>query len=125
MADRLEWFEFTIQPGSTPTTPVINDMSFYQGSVVEIDVKVPPGPAGNLGFAITAGGSQYIPRTMNAYVVPDDDYLVWPLANAINSGDWALLAYNTDIWPHLIQVGFQVNELTVSPGFPFSAPVVL
>jgi hypothetical protein len=111
MADRIEWFAVTI-PANTPVaTPVTLPLVFQQGSVTEIDVKVPPGPSGNVGFFIGAGGSQYVPRTAGSYIMPNDDFFTWPMENAINSGSWSLTGYNTDIYPHTIQVGFQVNEL--------------
>jgi hypothetical protein len=125
MADRLEWFPVTALANTPKSAPITVQIAFPQGEVVEIDVKIPPGPAGNLGFHINAGGTQYVPRTAGNFIVPDDDYFTWPMHNAINSGSWALTYYNTDIYPHLIQVGFQVNELTFGPPLPMSAPIGL
>lgn len=110
MADRLEWFAVVIPAGTPQSVPVVIPCVFNDGSVVEIDVKVPPGPNGNVGFFVGAGGSQYVPRTPGSFIVPDNDYFTWPLANAITSGSWSVTAYNTDIFDHTIQVGFQVNE---------------
>jgi hypothetical protein len=125
MSDRIEWFQASV-PALTPViTPYRQALVFPFGNVVEIDVKVPPGPAGNVGFYITAGGSQYIPRTSGTFIIPDSDYFTWPLANAINSGSWGIVAYNTDVWPHLIEVGFLVNEVTYSPTPTFGAPLSL
>lgn len=125
MADRIEWFEFTIPANTPQSAPVSNPMVFRQGAVVEIDVKIPPGPAGNVGFYISAGGSQYIPRTFGSFIFPDDDYIVWPIQNAITSGSWGLVAFNTDTWPHVIQVAFQVNEIAQSPELAFGTPIGL
>lgn len=123
MADRIEWFPITI-PANTPVAaPLMFDTSFFQGTVTEIDVKVPPGPAGNVGFAIYAGGSQYLPRNEGIYIYPDDDYFLWAIENAINSGSWAVAAFNTDVWDHTIQIGFHVNEIAVSPAGFTSSPV--
>lgn len=122
MSDRLEWFEVTI-PALTPVAaPVTIPCVFDFGAVVEIDVKVPPGPSGLMGFFIGAGGSQYVPRTVGSFIKPDNDYFVWPLQNAINSGSWSVTGYNQDIFDHMFQVFFQVNE--VGDGFttPASAP---
>lgn len=111
MSDRLEWFGITVPPATPIASPVTVPMVFLQGEVVEIDVKILDGPCGTVGFFITAGGSQYVPRTQGNYIVPNDDYFTWPMQNAINSGSWGLTAYNLDSWPHLIQVAFQVNEI--------------
>lgn len=110
MADRLEWFSVTVPAGTPASAPVTFPLVFNDGSVVEIDVKVPPGPSGNLAFFIGAGGSQYVPRTKGSFVIPDSDYFTWPLDNAINSGSWSVTAYNTGVYPHTFEIGFQVNE---------------
>lgn len=125
MVDRIEWFELTIPANTPQSAPVSFPMVFRLGTVVEIDVKVPPGPAGNVGFYITAGGSQYIPRTFGSFIFPDNDYFQWPVQNAINSGSWGLVGFNTDAWAHTIQVSFQVNEVQGSPELVFGAPIGL
>lgn len=115
MADRLEWFDVTI-PANTPiAAPFTAPMVFRDAEVVEIDVKILDGPCGTVGFWIGAGGSQYVPRTPGSFIIPNDDYFTWPVANAINSGSWQLTGYNLDSFPHLIQVAFQVNETGLSP----------
>lgn len=110
MSDRLEWYDITV-PANTPrATPATFPLVFQQGVVTEIDIKILDGPCGTLGFFIAAGGSQYIPRTVGSFVIPNDDYLVWPVENAITSGSWALVAYNIDSFTHLVQVAFHVKE---------------
>lgn len=123
MSDRVEWFDITVPANTAQASPATFPLKFNQGDVVEISVKVPSGPAGNLGFYIQAGGSQFIPRTRGVFIIPDNDYIVWPQSSAINSGAWALVAYNTDVWDHLVQVGFQVNEVTHGQTLPSFLPV--
>lgn len=125
MVDRIEWFEFTIPANTLQSAPVSFPMKFNFGEVIEIDIKVPSGPAGNLGFFISAGGSQYIPRTFGSFIFPDNDYIQWQVSNAINSGSWGLTAFNTDVWPHVIQVSFQVDEIAGSPELTFGLPIGL
>jgi len=125
MSDRLEWFSITVPAGSTRTNPHKTSLAFQQGEVIEIDVKVPPGPAGNVGFFISAGGERYVPRTPGSFIVPDDDYFTWPMVNAINTGSWSFTAFNTDIYDHLIQVGFQVNELVFAPDISITQAIGL
>src|SRR5579864_2418038 len=125
MVDRIEWFDLTIPANTLQSAPVSFPCVFNFGEVVEIDVKVPPGPAGNVGFYITAGGSQFIPRTRGIFIEPDDDYFTWPVTNAINSGSWGVVAFNTDVWPHVIQLSFQINEVAGGPALAFGAPIGL
>lgn len=110
MSDRLEWFDVTVPAGTLIAAPFSQSLAFRQGIVTEIDIKILDGPCGTLGFYITAGGSQYVPRTPGSFVIPNDDYLVWPVQNAISSGAWGIVAYNLDSFVHLIQVAFHVNE---------------
>lgn len=121
MADRLEWFAVTIPAGTTIAAPLVTPCVFNNGEVTKINVKVPPGPQGNVGFFIGAGGSQYVPRTVGSFIVPDDDYYQWEIANAISSGSWSVTAYNTDIFAHTIQVSFEVNETPPIQSGPSSA----
>lgn len=114
MSDRVEWFQVTIPAGTPQSAPVTIPCVFQQGEVVEIDIKVPPGPSGSLGFFIAAGGSQYVPRTSGSFVMPDNDFIRWPLSNAINSGSWAVTGFNTGLYNHTIQVSFQINEIDQS-----------
>lgn len=125
MADRIEWFDITVPAGVSANAPQTFSLKFNQGEVAQIEVKVPPGPAGNVGFYIQAGGSQFIPRTRGVFIIPDNDYLVWPQHNAITSGAWAIVAYNTDVFAHLLQVSFQVNEVTANAKLPTYLPVSL
>lgn len=111
MSDRVEWFTVTIPAGTLKSAPQVTKCVFQQGIVVEVDIIVPPGPSGVVGFFVGAGGSQYIPRTPGAFVVADNDYIVWPVQNAITSGSWQVTAYNTGLFPHTLQFGFQINEV--------------
>lgn len=112
MSDRLEWFNVTVPAFTPKATPLVSPLVFQQGEVTEINIKILDGPCGTVGFFLMCGGTQYIPRTPGSFVIPNDDYLVWPVTNAGNHGSWGMTSYNTDTWPHLIQVGFHVLEDT-------------
>lgn len=110
MSDRVEYFAVTIPAGTLQTALFTEALTFHQGIVKQITVKVPAGPSGLMGFFIGAGGTQYVPRTTGSFVVADDDYIVWPMHNAITSGSWLLSGYNTDIYDHTVYVEFQIDE---------------
>ena len=123
MADRIEWFDIVI-PANTPVNNLhVANLSFKQATVLEIDVIVPPGPAGNVGFYLTAGGSQALPRTPGSFIISDDQFFQWQTSNYINSGQWGMAGYNLDFQDHTIQVGFQLNEIVYSPTSSFGSPV--
>lgn len=111
MSDRIEHFEATIPAGTPKSAPVSFPMIFQQGYVTEIDIKIPSGPSGFMGFFIGAGGSQYIPRTPGSFIIDNDKDIAWPIHNAINSGSWSITGYNTDLFAHTVYVTFHVNEI--------------
>lgn len=122
MADRVEYFAVVIPTGTTPANPFSKNLIFAQGNVTEIDVRIPGGPVGLMGFQINAGGTQYVPRTQGEFIVEDDNYLRFPLDSAINSGDWSLTGFNTGSFPHTVYLTFMVNELTTPTSGPAYIP---
>lgn len=126
MTHRLEWFDVTIPAGTPIATPLTTPMLFNAGAVTRIEVSIPPGPAGTMGFQIWTGGNQYWPNTPGQYLILDDVHPYWDVTDSPDNGSWALVAYNVDIYPHLVQVGFSVVENTVSgAGTPSQIPVGL
>lgn len=111
MADRVEWFDVLVPAQTLLPTTFTQHLRFLQGWVRKIDAKILDGPVGLMGFYIASGGSRLIPRTNATFIRPNNDYFQWPIRNAINSGDFAITAYNSDIWDHSIQVGFEIDEL--------------
>lgn len=115
MSDRVEWYAITIPAGTLKTALLTFPCVFQQGEVVEIDIIVPDGCNGAVGFFVGAGGSQYVPRTNGSFVVANGEYIVWPLSNGITSGSWSVTGYNTDLFDHTLQVSFRVNEVGPTP----------
>lgn len=121
MADRVEHFEVYVAAGTQPGTPFTYPMVFRQGIVREIDVRIPPGPSGEVGFRLMSGGAQYLPRTDGAWIIADDEFIQWPIKDAITSGSFGMSAYNTDIYAHTLYVSFQVDETTGDSLLPNNA----
>lgn len=125
MATRIEVFSATITAGTSALAPATTKMAFNPGRVDQIDVKVPPGPAGNVGFVITCGGQQAIPAAAGQFIIPDNDFFVWALEGYSTAGSWGLTGYNTDAYDHFIQVFFHVTEVTVASSDYAQLPVVV
>jgi hypothetical protein len=116
MADEIHVFTFTI-PANTPiTAPVSMPLSMPPRNVTEVDVKVPPGPRGLMGFALGAAGVAVIPAIQPGWKVTDNEAIVWPLSNYIDSGGWEVFGYNLGQYAHSIQITFHclVPQLTGS-----------
>lgn len=108
MAQEIREFTFTIPAGTPIATPVNTPLSMPARVVQQINIRIPPGPRGNMGFQIGSTNVQIIPATPGTWVIRDDDVIEWPLANQIDSGSWEAFGYNTGIYPHTIYISFLV-----------------
>lgn len=109
MADEIQSFEVTIPAGVSPDNPTVFNLSMPPRYVDEVQVQVPPGPRGEVGFQIGAAGKQVYPSTPGQFVVTDNELVRWPIEHAISSGAWQLLAYNTGGLVHTLWVRFLVR----------------
>lgn len=123
MSDTVASFDITVPAGSVNQSPT--DTPLGDSDVQDIIVVVPPGPAGNLGFQIWAGGSPAYPSESSQFFVFDDYTLVQEVSNQITTGQWAIAAYNNDTFDHTIRVYYRFNYLRGSPSPSLGSPVGL
>lgn len=112
---RIQSYPVTTPANTLASAPQSTLIQFSPGTVTQIDIKVPPGPSGNLAINVNSGGNNYIPVNSNAFLFPDDDDLVFRLSAAPNSGNWTIIAYNTDVWDHTFYVTFHVEDNLTAP----------
>ncbi len=109
MARQIRSFTVTI-PANTPETALYSaDISFPPMVVTEIDIRVPPGPRGKMGFAIGSAGQPVLPYEAGQFIVADDEKIAWPLAGLWDSGSWQLFGYNTGVYDHSVYVTFLLD----------------
>jgi hypothetical protein len=109
MAQEQRRFSITI-PANTPRSAGFTaDLSFPARIVRKITIRVPPGPRGEVGFAIGAAGQAVLPYNVGAYIVTDDEVIPWELDGFWDSGSWTLFAYNTGVFAHTLEVRFEVD----------------
>lgn len=113
MAQRVVPLTCNIPSGTLISNPVHFPLSFPSAEVERIDVRIPPGPNGLMGFSIRNGGGNLIPQGEGNWIVANNDYIQWPLSDAPNNGNWDIQAYNLDVLPHSIYVYFNVSNLSV------------
>ena len=106
MAREIRSFDVRVEPGTPPQSPQYTDLSMPPRIVDRIDIRVPPGPAGLVGFAISSGGAPIIPYNPGEWIITDDEAMSWPLEGYIDSGGWQVIIYNLGNLPHTIQVRF-------------------
>lgn len=123
MSDASRGFDFTI-PANTPVaSPVSLNMPLGLSEVRSIRVVVPPGPNGLVGFQILASFSPAYPVDANDWYVLNDYVLVIDVSSKINSGQWSMQAYNTDVYDHILRVYFDYDYVVYSPS-PALSPIV-
>lgn len=118
MARIIRRFTVTIPAGTAKTAPLTVDCSFTPSHVVGVEVVIPPGPRGEVGFKIAQSGGQVFPFPPDDYLVTDDEKVKWDIDGANTSGAWQVIAYNTGTFNHTLEIRF-LTELTSpadSPG---------
>lgn len=107
----VEVYEFaiTIPAGTVKSAGFNSAMGMPTRVVDKIDVRVPPGPRGEMGFGIGASNTIVLPQGGATYFVMDDQYREFVLDNAITSGAWVFFGYNTGSYDHTVYVTFHVS----------------
>ena len=116
MAREVYAFANLIPAGTLQSANFTLPMTFPVRSVDEIEVLVPPGPRGEVGFSIGAAGVPVLPTAAGTFIVTDNETIKWPVEGQIDSGAWTFFGYNTGQFPHTIYVRFLVRIATSEVG---------
>lgn len=127
MATRIEPFEVLTPKGTAKASFQTTALSFQDGRVERVEILVPPGPSGLVGFKLAHSGQSVIPIKNDTWNVADGVKFDWPLTNFPEGSAWELWTYNTDVYDHTIYVWFHVFDygseaivmpvpLAISPG---------
>lgn len=108
-------FEITVPLKTAKSAPLVENTRFAAGEVVKIEVVIPGGSAGLVGFAIASSKQPIIPLNAGAFIIGDAEPFTRDLEGYPNSGDWQVFAYNEDIYAHSLQVRFSVKEIPPRP----------
>lgn len=109
MARQIYEFQFTMVAGLAADTVQTMDMTIPVRTMNAIQITIPPGPSGDMGFAITVSGQPIIPYNDSSWVITDDEKLEWPLNGYPNSGAWGARGYNNGTYDHTIYVRLLVD----------------
>lgn len=104
MAQEVHSYRVIVPAGTLSTAPIVVGLPLPPRIVDEIRVKVPPGPRGEVGFAIGSAGIAVLPPEPGAFIVTDNETVAWPVQDQITSGAWQLQAYNTGQFNHSLYV---------------------
>lgn len=123
MALRVFQFAATIPAGTPVTAPVTVPLEIDNWDLESLDLEVPAGPAGLMGFQIYNNGVPWIPASEVGWLVWDDIQQSWFMHDQPNASGWAVVGYNTGVYDHDVTVRMHVNPPAVAAA-PASVPTV-
>lgn len=109
MAQEIREFAVLIPAGTLITAPLTTDISFPERTVTSVSYRVPPGPSGLMGWALTSAGTPVIPIQPGMFVVTDNQSDTWDLEGYLDSGNWQVTAYNTGLYDHTVYLTFLLD----------------
>lgn len=116
-------FTVAIAAGTPAAAPVVTNMQTGPVVLDEVQVRVPPGPAGNVGFRLLVAGQQVLPwgQALN-WVIADGELLEFAMGLDVDS-QVTLQAYNTDVFAHTLWVRLTTHDHDLSEVAPMP-PIV-
>lgn len=120
MAQEVREFAVLVPAGTPVAVPQVTDISFPQRIVRVVGWRVPPGPSGVMGWALTSAGAPVIPAQLGAWIIADNQAAEWDLDGYLDSGNWQVTAYNTGVYDHSLYLTFQLD--LIPPAAPLSPP---
>ena len=109
MSAEIRSYTISVPAGTPIAAPVEVDCTFPPRAVDRVEIIVPPGPNGVLGFYIANSGVQVIPYDSDDWIISNDEKIVWDLDSQITSGSWQVFAYNTGVNNHTFYVRFLLS----------------
>ena len=110
MADWLEAFQVTIPAGVAPPGIVYTIRFSREGYIEEIEIIIPDGVNGVVGFQLMFAGTVVLPLNQQKYIVGNNEKITWRLFRKYTSGDWAVRAYNQGVFEHTLYLRFLVVD---------------
>lgn len=111
MAQYVLPFIATIPGGTPESAPVTVDLELDNWSIEQIDLEVPPGPAGLMGFQVYNNGVAWIPYGAGQWLVWDNTKESYYMTDQPNGSGWAIVGYNEGFYEHSVTVRFHVNPV--------------
>lgn len=119
MVYQIAPFDITIPAGTAKTAPVHVATPLGQFVVVGIELTVPSGLNGAVGFRFTSNGAPVIPADPTRWIIVSGQPLAWPISGQLSSGAWEITGYNTGKYDHTMQVRYLLD---LPAGYSNAAP---
>lgn len=111
MAERIEVFQVLCPAGTDDATPQTTALTMDESIVERIEVTVPTGPSGFMGFRFLHSQQIIIPYKGSNWILVNGVELNWPVQGYPTGDKWSLQMYNLDIFDHTVYIRFHVNEI--------------
>jgi len=111
MAREVRNFAVTVAAATPIASPQLTALTMPSRIVRQVRVRIPPGPSGQVGFALASGGVPILPWGPGQWMIGDNEVITWDLEGQIDSGAWQLRAYNTGVYAHTLYVTFSLDPL--------------
>lgn len=115
MATRIETPQLTVPAGTPIAAPVSQLLYAQRAQIEELEIMVPPGPSGLVGFRFDHSSRQVIPAIDGTWIVADGETMRFPLALYSVQPNWTIKAYNLDTYPHTLYVRVLLNDQVSNP----------
>jgi hypothetical protein len=109
VASRVLPFTVTIPAGTLSSAPFTQALALDNWEIESLDLEVPPGPAGLMGFQVLNNGVAWLPYGPNQWIVWDDTKETWDLTDQPNASGWAVTGYNGGVFNHSVILRFHVD----------------
>ena len=110
-ANEIRSFAVTVPAGTPVASPAVTSLAMPPRVVTAVRWRVPPGPLGLVGWALSMAGNNVIPYGSGNWIVANDEASRWTLEDAPTSGAWTLTAYNTGTYNHTIYLDFELDVI--------------
>lgn len=114
MAEEVRAFQATFPAGTLQSAPLRIALTMPVRKVDVLEIVIPPGPSGLMGFAITMGGVSVLPIQPGTYVITDNETITWQLSGYPTSGAWQIAGYNTDVFDHTVYMRWLLDQVSPS-----------
>lgn len=122
MAVEFRIVTVTVPAGTPIANPQLTKITLPARKVERVEVQVPPGPRGEVGFRLGSSGVQFIPYDLGGWLITNNEVVPLELDGLWDSGAWEFTAYNTGTYAHTLTVRFHLGVVQ-QPGRSTPAPL--
>lgn len=116
MATSVTELVATVPAGTIPPHFAVIPLTIASATVDGVRWRVPPGPRGNMGWALAMGSVQVLPDDAGSFIIADDEYDTWQISGLPDSGAWELIGYNTGTFDHSVYLAFFTTPIVQAGG---------